>query len=159
MYFKLLFLVLFFLSACTMNQSDFIESNKIKLFFGEENNTQKIVAENVNIFPLYIHIDIDNLSELEVLDVSPKNLKCTSDIIASPSRIALFTTNPGKRLRYIAFRIKLPCATYHKQLILEIRAKSASGNYFIRKNLPVLITQESPGYFMDGHEYSGAILN
>lgn len=158
MSYKSLILIASLLSACSLSQSEFIESNKIKLFFGEEGNTQEMVAENADVFPIYIHIDIDKLRELKVLDVSQSNLKCTSDIISSPSRIATFTINPQKKVQHIAFRIKLPCAAYHNQLVIEIRAKSASGNYFIRRKIPVLITRESPGYFVDGQEYSGAIL-
>lgn len=151
--------ILLFVSlvGCAFAEPKYIETDKIHIFFGEDNNTSRIVAEDYAVSPIYLNIDIENVSYIEVADVSSNSLRCTEDILKSPSELASFSLNPKQALKKITFRIRLPCASYHNEFYIMVKVRSQGGNYFLRKKVPVLITHESPGYFAPGHEYSGAL--
>lgn len=155
---KIIFSTLVLLQVgCAVTDSGYVESDKIKLSFGEAGNIKPIVAEDYENFPIYIHFDIDRISFVEITDVSTDDLRCTDDILPSPSTISSYTLNSESSIKDIAFRIRLPCASYHNKFIIEVKVHSSTGKYYVRQKLPVVITHEGPGYFPDGYEYSGAL--
>ena len=154
---KIFILLLLLLSSCAHTDSPSTETDKIEIFFGEEWNSEEYVVEDVNHFTVFIQMDIDKITRVEFNDVSSSDLICTDDITKSPSMIAAYDVDPELNIEQLVMRIKLPCAAYHGQWFVSVDVESLSGRYHIKRNLPVMISRESPGYFREGYEYSGRL--
>ena len=155
---KLFFVLLFCCDFGLLQaETEYLKTDKIRLYFGEKNNQGDFVVEDSNYFKIFIYTDIDGVSKIELSDVSARTLKCTNDIIPSPSRLASFDINPSVNLKQVELNVRLPCAVYHGKWDVVVKIRSTNGNFYIKKRLPVRISNESPGYYPEGHEYSGAL--
>lgn len=151
----LIWLLLCFGTAC--NAQDYSETDKIAIYFGKADNQAAYVAELEKNFYIGMKFSIDNITEIEINDVSSSSLKCTSDILTSPSKIAKFTTDPTANFKQLEFRIDLPCAAYHEQWDVMVKLKTQRGNYYVKQRLPVKISFEGPGYVEGEYQYSGKL--
>ncbi len=141
--------LLLFAAACHSVDSDYVETDKIQLLYrgdGEGNidDKEKIIL-NPSTVPLSIQMDIEQVTQVELSDVSSAMVCKTEGVLPSPSTLAVFTFDPKANIKKIDFRIRLPCAAYHRKFDVMIKVKSLVGNYVMRKKLPVII--RFPGEF------------
>ncbi len=135
---------LLFASACHSTDSGYLETDKIQLLFGDPSETfddkEKIIAFP-SIVQLSIQMDIEQVTQVELSDVSSARACKTEDVLPSPSTLAVFTFDPKANIKKIDFRMKLPCAAYFREFYVMIKVKSLGGNYVMRKKFPVIISR------------------
>lgn len=130
-------------SACHSVDSDYVETDKIQLLYlGDDpanfDDKEKIIG-NPSVVQLSIQMDIEQVTQVELSDVSSARTCKTEDVLPSPSTLAVFNLDPKANIKKIDFRIKLPCAAYYRELYVMVKVKSLGGNYVMRKKLPVII--------------------
>ncbi len=135
--------LLLFASACHSMDSDYVETDKIQLLYlGDDpanfDDKEKIIG-NPAVVPLSIQMDIEQVRQVELSDVSSARACKTEDVLPSPSTLAVFTFDPKANIKRIDFRMKLPCAAYYRKFYVMIKVKSLGGNYVMRKKFPVII--------------------
>jgi len=133
--------LLLFASACHSAETDDVETDKIQLLFysdGRLDDKEKII-DHPTLVPLSIRMDIEQITQVEVRDVSSDSVCKNEGVLPSPSILASFTLNPNANIKKIDFRIQLPCAAYHREFYIMVKVKSLGGNYFMRKRLPAII--------------------
>lgn len=151
----LIWLLLCLGTACSAQENS--KTDKIAIYFGKEGNQAAYVAELEKNFYIGLKFEVDQITEIQVSDVSSSSLKCTSDILPSPANIVTYTTDPTANFKQLEFRIDLPCAAYHEQWDVMVRVKSQHGDYYVKQRLPVKISHEGPGYVAGKYEYSGKL--
>ena len=139
--------VLSWISACLSADSDYVATDKIQLRFhgdmGEIDDKQKMLADPAQV-RLSIHMDIDQITQVEIQDVSSDMPPCRGgDRLPSPSTLASFNLDPKANMKKIDFRIKLPCAAYYNKFYIQVKVKALGGNYVMKMRFPALIY--SPG--------------
>ena len=135
--------LLLFAAACHSAESGYVETDKIQLLYrGDDPATfddkEKIIM-NPSTVQMSIQMDIKQVTQVELSDVSSARVCKTEDVLPSPSTLAVFTFDPKANIKKIVFRMKLPCAAYYSELYVMIKVKSLGGNYVMRKKLPVII--------------------
>jgi len=143
----LLLSIMLLVVACETTSTDYIETDKIQLLFydgdGALDDKEKIIGfpEQVR---LSIRMDIGQITQVVVRDVS-SDIKCNRDgVLPSPSTLASFILDPKANIKTIDFRIRLPCAAYSREFYVMVKVKALGGNYFMRKRLPAIIDRR-PG--------------
>ena len=139
----LLLALLSWISACLSADSDYVATDKIQLRFhgdmGEIDDKQKMLADPAQV-RLSINMDIDQITQVEIQDVSSDKLTCRGAYrLLSPSTLASFNLDPKANIKKIDFRIKLPCAAYSREFYIQVKVKSLSGNYVMKMRFPGLI--------------------
>ncbi|MBI3562949.1 MAG: hypothetical protein HY080_14660 [Gammaproteobacteria bacterium] len=145
--------LMLFVTACQGAESDYVETDKIHLLFGDyeyirsHNETiddkEKIIVDP-DLLRFSIQMDIKHITWVEFSDVSAEDHTCIGRGYswvnhynhASPSTIVSFTLNPMAGIQKIDFRMALPCAVFNKAFYYLIKVKSLEGNYFVRKKFP-----------------------
>ncbi|MBI3562012.1 MAG: hypothetical protein HY080_09900 [Gammaproteobacteria bacterium] len=143
-------------AACQSANSEYVETDKIHLLFGDyeytrSNNGAIDDKEKIIYLPedvrLSIQMDIDHVTWVEMSDVSEEDHTCIGwgyswanhYSHASPSTIVSFTLNPTANIKKIDFDMPLPCAAFHQKFYYLIKVKSLEGNYFVRKKFPAKV--------------------
>ena len=139
----LLVSMMLLVSACFAADTDYVATDKIQLRFhsdmGEIGDKQKILADPAQV-RLSINMDIDQITQVEIQDVSSDKLTCRGAYrLLSPSTLASFNLDPKANIKKIDFRIKLPCAAYSREFYIQVKVKSLSGNYVMKMRFPGLI--------------------
>ncbi len=140
--------LLLFAAACHNVNPGYAETDKIQLLFGNPSeifDDKEKIIEIPSIVKLSIQMDIEQVTQVELSDVSSAMVCKTEGVLPSPSTLAVFTFDPKANIKKIDFRIRLPCAAYHRKFDVMIKVKSLVGNYVMRKKLPVII--RFPGEF------------
>ena len=143
----LLIAMLLLVSACFAADTDYVTTDKIHLLLYNEATHKYDQKQNVilndEVVPLSLRMDIDQISQVEVRDVSSDKFICSPRYhfipLSSPSTIASFTLNPKANIKKIDLRIKLPCAAHYREFYVEVKVKASGGNYIMKKKLPIFI--------------------
>ncbi len=135
--------LLLFAAACHNANPGYVETDKIQLLYlGDDpenfDDKEKLIA-NPSVVNVSIQMDIEQVTQVELSDVSSAMVCKTDGVLPSPSTLAVFNLDPKANIKKIDFRIKLPCAAYYRELYVMIKVKSLGGNYVMRKKLPVII--------------------
>ena len=137
-------IMLLWIPACFSADSDYVVTDKIQLLFyggdGELDDKQKLIFSPEQV-KLSVRMDIEQITQVEVLDVSSDKQTCLSgEKLLSPSTLASFSFNPKANIKNIDFHIKLPCAAHGNKFYVEIKIKSlGEGKYVMKKRFPGVI--------------------
>jgi hypothetical protein len=146
---NLLYIVLLLLPpglAWTSDSTIRNQDDRIRVAYGEEENTGPIVIENPNYVGLFITPGHEEVTRIIVRDVSPGSHHCAGNILPSPSLIADYKVNPDAGLSRLDMRIKLPCAAYHNDFTVSVQVDTTARSYRHEEKIQVTIPRESPGY-------------
>jgi len=145
----LLVSLLVLLAACAGLGTEYIETDKIKVFFYDGGNGRLDDKAKIILTPervrFSVRMAINHIKQVEVFDASPQ-VKCNRDeVLPSPSKLVSFKLAPEANIRTIEFHLRLPCAAYHRKFYIMVKVKALGGNYFMKKKLPILVDTRGLG--------------
>ncbi len=121
-----------------------VETDKVHFSYQSDhvsyNDNEVAFIETPQVIEATIKWELENVTNVEFDDVSTGKYYCVDQVPKSPSKIMSYTFDPKAKIKHITFRIRLPCAAYHKDFQYLIKIKTPQRDFFMRKKFRGVIT-------------------